>query len=97
MQDRRIFGERPVRCVSSAPIAGNLYRRSNLRTRTPDQGSQERGNASRERAGSPGRPEGGDVPGGESRGGERSLEVVAPGVAVDVEHLADAVKILHGL
>ena len=48
-------------------------------------------------AGSPGRMKGGDMPCGECCCGECGLEVVAPGIAVDIEHLADAVEVIDGL
>lgn len=48
-------------------------------------------------AGSPGRVKAGDLPGGEGCGGECSLKVVAPGIAVDIEHLADAIEAFGGL
>jgi hypothetical protein len=47
--------------------------------------------------GSPGCLKTGDMPRCEGRGGERGLEVVASGIAVDIERLADAVEVLHGL
>ena len=58
-------------------------------------GGREKRSTPRRATGSPGYGVPGDIPCGKGRGGECRLQVVAPGVAVDIEHLADAVEVPH--
>ena len=85
--------------------SGYLYMRYAVCT---VQAGQNRGSASSEELHSPvaGKKVLEPVPGGsgrtgyltcgEGRGGERGLEIVAPGIAVDIEHLTDAVEVRDG-
>jgi hypothetical protein len=85
----RFFGAVPEKSTRGR-TRGEIYLPVNREGRAGKKGLQRA-------AGSPGRVKGGDVPCGEGRGGECGLEVVAPGVAVDIEHLADAVEVFDGL